>query len=135
VKHGAIAAANFEKTMRVRKELVYKADDEFVADDEPEMLRFNFRKCLEIFRIHSADGVGKIRREHRNAIALGDYMPAHGASPAGRPDPLIFGNRLYRTASKATPTGLDFAAHARRRPSAPSMCGCTIVRDFIIGRL
>jgi hypothetical protein len=46
-KHGAIAAADFEETARVRKELVDKTNDEFVADDEPEMFCFDFRKRKE----------------------------------------------------------------------------------------
>jgi hypothetical protein len=132
-KHGAIAAADFEKTARVRKELVDKTDNQFVADDEPEIFCFDFRKRLEILRIHSADGVGKIRREHRNAIAMGDDVPARGAPPAGRPDPLTVGDRLRRAARKTATAGYSYAVHAGRGPIPPSLSGFVMVRDFIMG--
>jgi hypothetical protein len=66
------------------------------------MFCLNFRKCLEILWIHSADGVGEIRREHRNAIALGYDVPARGASPADGPDRFIVDDWLYRSARKAS---------------------------------
>src|SRR5205814_9557423 len=101
-KHGTIATANFKKTTRIRKVFVYKSYDEFVADDEPKMFRFEFRKRLEMSRVHSADGVGKMRREHRNAIALSNDVSSGETSPTTGPAPTLFSNRLYRTAPQAT---------------------------------
>jgi hypothetical protein len=121
--------------MRFRKKFIYKTDNEFVADDEPEIFCFDLRKRLEILWIHSADGVGKIRREHRNAIALGDDTPASGTFPADWPDPIIVGNRLYRTARKASPAGYGCDVHVGRAPGPSTNRGWMIVRDFIIRRL
>ncbi|HEV7877736.1 hypothetical protein [Bradyrhizobium sp.] len=110
-KYGAIAAADFKKPPRVRKKFCYETNDEFIAADEPEMLGFDFRKRLESLRVHSADRIGKLRREHWNPSALPDDMPAPETSPARRPNRFIRGDRFDCIASEASASGYAHTVH------------------------
>jgi hypothetical protein len=96
------------------------------------MFGFDFRKPIEFPGIHAADGIGKLRREHRNAVDLRHRMLAGRTPPARRPDRFIGGNRLGCATDQTPSPGASHLAHAARTPVAPLMGTAMIMRDFII---
>jgi hypothetical protein len=68
--------------MRFREKFVRKPDDQLVECNKPEVAGFQSGKFIKILRIHSADSVGRLRREHgdhvRICIIQSCYIPWKG---------------------------------------------------------
>src|SRR4051812_11862352 len=85
-EYGAVAAADFKITLRARKETVGESDNQLIASHEPEMRFLDLDERIESDRIETADGVGELRREHRNPRALRHATAACRAIPIAWPD-------------------------------------------------
>src|SRR5688572_17847107 len=94
LQYRAVAATDLKKLACARKEFIRETDDKLISSYKPEMLVLDFRKEFESRRVHSADGIGKFRREHRDALALCDHMAARRTSPSKWPDRLARRNGI-----------------------------------------
>src|ERR1051326_329847 len=101
LEDGAITAADFQVAPRLREIFVGESDNELVASDEPEMPALDFGQPVEGGRIEAARGVGKVRREHRNAERFWHRLTASLAMPRGRPDGFAPPDRFAGAASRA----------------------------------